>query len=73
MSHSELKVMVHAELPAKPTAADFQKLESVPSNASVKAWQADTQKLGSGSTDLLLSNAEVQSYCEGRLAGGILE
>jgi hypothetical protein len=64
MSHPELKVMIHTELPARPTAADFQKLESMPLNASVKAWQAATQKLGSGSTELLLSNAEVQSYAK---------
>ena len=64
MSHPELKVLIHWELPGKPTAADFQKLESLPANAAVKAWTAATQRLGSGSTELLLSNAEVQSYAK---------
>ena len=64
MSHPELKVLIHSELPGKPTAADFQKLESLPANAAVKAWTAATQKLGSGSTELLLSDAEVQSYAK---------
>lgn len=61
-SHPELKVLLHAELPGKPSALDFQKMESVPSNSAVNAWTAATQKLGSGSTQLQLSNGEVQSY-----------
>jgi len=61
-SHPELKVLVHAVLPAKPTAADFQKIESVAQNNAVKAWTAATQKLGTGATELQLSNAEAQAY-----------
>jgi hypothetical protein len=63
-SHPELKVMIHGELPAKPTTSDFQKIESVPSNGAVKSWTAATQKLGSGDTELQLSNAEVQSFAK---------
>jgi hypothetical protein len=63
-AHPELKVFIHSELPAKPGVADFQKIESAPQNSAVKAWTAATQKLGSGTTELQLSNAEVQAHAK---------
>jgi hypothetical protein len=53
---------VHADLAAHPTAADFQRLDSLPSNSAVKSFIAATQKLGSGSTDLQLTTAEVKAF-----------
>jgi hypothetical protein len=64
VGHPELKVMIHEELPAKPTAGDFQEIGNVPQNNPVKAWLSATQKLGAGSTELQLSNAEVQAYAK---------
>ena len=60
--HSELKVYLHSDLPAHPSAADFQKIDSLPSNSAVKSFIAATQKLGSGGTELQLSNAEVKAF-----------
>ena len=60
--HPELKVFLHGEMTAKPTLADFQKLGSAPSNASVKAFVAATQKLGSGGTELQLTKAEAAAF-----------
>ena len=60
--HPELKVYLHGELSAHPTAAEFQKVATAPGNSSVKAFAAATQKLGSGSTVLQLSNADVKAF-----------
>ena len=42
--HRELKVFLHADLPAAPTAADFSKLKEAPDNGSVRAFVNATQK-----------------------------
>lgn len=70
--HPELKVYLHGELSAKPTVADFGKLASAPSSGSVKALTAATLKLGSGSTPLQLSNADVKAFASqgGAASGG---
>lgn len=70
--HPELKVYLHGELSSKPTAADFQKLAAAPSNGSVKALAAATLKLGSGATNLQLSNADVKAFAgqAGAASGG---
>jgi hypothetical protein len=60
--HPELKVYLHGEFSARPTAAELQKLANAPGNASVKAFAAATEKLGSGSTTLQLSNADVKAF-----------
>ncbi|MEP6670308.1 MAG: hypothetical protein ABJF10_14200 [Chthoniobacter sp.] len=60
--HPELKVYLHGELSAKPTLAEYQKLAAAPGNASVKAFAAATQKLGSGATTLQMSNADVKAF-----------
>jgi len=71
--HPELKVYLHGELSSKPTAAEFQKLTSAPANGSVKSLVAATEKLGSGSTPLQLSNADVKAYAgaPGAPSGGV--
>ena len=60
--HPELKVFLHGELSAHPTAAEFQKVATAPGNSAVKAFAAATQKLGTGATDLQLSNADVKAF-----------
>jgi hypothetical protein len=67
--HPELKVFLHGEFSAHPTQAEVQKIGNAPSNASVKAFVAETQKLGSGPTELQLSNADVKAFA-GQAAAG---
>jgi hypothetical protein len=59
--HSELKVYLHGDVTAPPTAAQYQRVGSPPSNASTKALMAATEKLGSGTTDLQMSQAEAKA------------
>jgi hypothetical protein len=68
--HPELKVFLHGELSTRPTAAEFQKLGSAPANASVKAFAAETQKLGYGGTTLQLGNADVKAFASQKAEGG---
>ena len=67
--HSELKIYLHSDLPAHPALADFQRLDSLPSNSAVKSFVAATQKLGSGSAELQLSNAEVKAFASQAASG----
>jgi hypothetical protein len=67
--HPELKVYLHGDVSSRPAPGDFQKLGSTPANASVKAFVAATQKLGSGGTELQLSKAEAASFAS-RAASG---
>jgi hypothetical protein len=60
--HSELKVFLHSDLPASPTAGDFSKLKNAPDNSSVHAFVNATEKLGS---DLQLSKEEVKQFSGG--------
>src|SRR2546429_6797287 len=43
--HRELKVFLHSDLPANPTAANFSKLQNAPDNSSVRSLVSSTQKL----------------------------
>src|ERR1051325_6500243 len=43
--HSELKVMIHSDLPGSPSAANFSRLGSAPNNSAVQALVAATAKL----------------------------
>ncbi len=73
--HPELKVFQHTDLSAHPVAAEFQKLGAAPSNSSVKSFAAATQKLGSGPTELQLSNADAKAFASqspAAAAGGAL-
>jgi hypothetical protein len=65
--HSELKVFLHSDLPASPTAANFEKLKSAPNNGPVRTFVADTQKL---SSDLQISRDEAKKFSAGGAAGG---
>lgn len=69
--HSELKVMIHSDLPGSPSAANFSRLSSAPDNAAVRALVAATQKL---SPDLQISKAEEKRFAGltgDRMAGPI--
>ena len=69
--HSELKVLVHSDLPSSPSAANFSRLSSAPDNAAVRALVSATQKL---SPDLQISKAEEKRFAGltgDRMAGPI--
>jgi hypothetical protein len=66
--HPELKVFLHSDLPASPTAANFTKLKDAPDNASVRALVTATEKLGS---DLQISKEEAKKFSGGG-GGGIM-
>jgi hypothetical protein len=57
--HSELKVMIHSDLPSSPSAANFSRLSSAPDNGAVRALVSDTQKL---SPDLQISKEEEKRF-----------
>ena len=60
--HSELKVYLHQDIAARPTAADFQRIASAPGNGPVKSLVAATQKLGGSATDLQVTAAETKTF-----------
>jgi len=61
--HSELKVYLHVELPAKPAPGDFLKISSAPDNGPVRAFFAATQKLDPN--QLQMSQAEAKLFKPG--------
>lgn len=69
--YRDLKVFLHSDLPSNPTPANFEKLKSAPSNASVRSFVAATQKL---SPDLQISKEEAQKFSAagGAGAGGTM-
>ena len=62
--YRELKVFLHSDLPASPTAASFSKLKSSPDNKAVKLLADKTEKL---STDLQISKDEAKKPASGGL------
>ena len=60
--HSELKVWLHGELPAKPALDDFRKLASAPNNGAVKSLIAATEKLNPEKPDLNMSSDEAKGF-----------
>jgi len=69
--HSELKVLIHSDLPGSPSAANFSRLSSAPDNAAVRSLVAATQKLA---PDLQISKAEEKRFAGltgDRMAGPI--
>ncbi len=70
--HPELKVYLHQDIPAHPTAADFQRISAAPSNSAVKSLAAATQRLSSGPSDLQMSAAEAKTFAGGGGGGGAL-
>ena len=67
--HRELKVFLHGDLPASPTAANFSKLKDAPEDSSVAALVAATQKI---SSDLQISKEEAKKSIEGASGGGTM-
>ncbi|MBA3543729.1 MAG: hypothetical protein H0T83_04715 [Chthoniobacterales bacterium] len=61
----ELKVYLHSDLPASPSAANFSKLNNPPENGAVKSLRAATEKMSPG---LQLSQAEAKGYSSGQPA-----
>jgi hypothetical protein len=62
-AHRELKVFLHTDLPASPTAGNFSKLANAPQNSAVKTLQEKTEKMGS---DLQVSRTEAQKFSAGK-------
>jgi hypothetical protein len=67
--HHELKIFLHSDLPASPTAANFSKLKEAPNNASVHAFVTATEKL---SSDLQISKEEAKKFSAGTGGGGTM-
>jgi hypothetical protein len=67
--HSELKVLIHSDLPSAPGPANFSRLSSAPNNGAVQSLVSATQK---GSTDLQLSNEEAKKLPTGSAGGGAI-
>ena len=61
--HRELKVFLHSDLSAAPTAADFSKLQNAPDNSSVRSLASATQKL---SPELQTSKGEAKKFSSAR-------
>ena len=60
--HSELKVLLHSDLPSSPGPANFSRLASAPNNGAVQSLVNATLK---GSTDLQISNEEAKKLPTG--------
>ncbi len=67
--HRELKVFLHSDLPASPSAANFSKLKGAPDNASLRALVAATQKL---SPELQISKDEAKKFSAGGGGSGAM-
>ena len=67
--HSELKVLLHSDLPSSPGPANFSRLSSAPNNGAVQALVSATLK---GSTDLQISNEEAKKLTTGSAGGGAM-
>jgi len=68
--HSELKVLLHSDLPSSPSAANFSRLSSAPDNAAVRSLVSATQKL---SPDLQISKEEEKRFAAvANATGGVM-
>ena len=69
--HRELKVYLHSDLPAAPTAANFSKLQNAPDNGPIRALVSATQKM---SRDLQVSREEAKKFAGngGKSGGGAM-
>ena len=61
-AHRELKVFLHSDLPASPSAANFSKLKNPPDNSAVAALRSATEKM---SPQLQLNKTEAQKFFPG--------
>ncbi|PYJ10731.1 MAG: hypothetical protein DMF06_05445 [Verrucomicrobia bacterium] len=68
--HSDLKVLLHSDLPSSPGPANFSRLSSAPNNGAVQSLVSATLK---GSTDLQISNEEAKKLptSGGSMAGPV--
>jgi hypothetical protein len=66
--HPELRVYLQGDLSGR--ASDFQRIESLPSNSSVKALVDATLRLPGDASRLQLSQAEVRSFAPGGATSG---
>ena len=57
--HSELKVLIHSDLPASPGPSSFSRLNSAPNSGAVQSLVSATQKL---SPDLQISKEEEKRF-----------
>lgn len=62
-THRELKVMLHTDLPAAPTAAAFSKLDRPANNRAIQTLTSATEKMA---PDLQISRAEAQQFSPGK-------
>jgi len=69
MRHSELKVLLHSDLPSSPGPANFFRLSSAPDNGAVRSLVSATQK---ASTDLQISNEEAKKLPTANAGGGAI-
>src|SRR5205809_6372134 len=67
--HRELKVFLHSDLPANPTAANFSQLQNAPDNSSVRSLVSATQKL---SPELQISKEEAKKFSPASGGGGAM-
>ncbi len=69
--HSELKVLIHSDLPGSPSPANFSRLASAPDTSAVRSLVAATQKL---SPDLQISKEEEKKFAavSGATGGGAM-
>lgn len=67
--HSELKVLLHSDLPSSPGPANFSRLSGAPNNSAVQSLVSATQK---GSTDLQISKEEAKKLPTGSAGGGAM-
>jgi hypothetical protein len=61
--HRELKVFLHSDLPASPSASEFSQLNNPPQNGAVKELVGATEKM---SPELQLSQEEAKKYSAGQ-------
>ncbi len=60
--HGGLKIYLHTDLPAKPTADDFRRLAAAPQNGPVKALITATEKIDPAKPALQLSAEEAKGF-----------
>ena len=67
--HRELKVFLHGDLPASPSAVNFSKLKNAPDNSSVNSFVTATKD---HSSDLQISKEEAKAVPGGEIGGGAM-
>ena len=71
--HRELKVFLHADLPASPTPANFSRLKDAPDNGAVSSFVSATEKLKS---ELQISKEEAKKFSSsgsGTMPAGVVK